>query len=183
MSANTKQIRYGEGAVYGSLAYDFNNPELYPDMSYEPAPEIAAPSLEQTSESAAQTAAARSVQSVAPTAILGFICAAVMLILYLVVNIQLTTVSDEAVHLNNQLEELELEQTRLRIAYESVFNLAEIEEYAIGELGMQKPRSDQIYYVDSSAPDKAVVLNAEDDSDTVGWRLSDTLDIIGEYFR
>jgi len=183
MADSTRRYAYGQGAVYGSLAYDFNNPELVPDVSYEPVPEVAAPTREQEKAAVGRRAAVRSAQSVAPAAILGFLCAAVMLVLYLVVSIQLTTVSDESVRLTNQISELEYEQTKLRIAYESVFNLAEIEEYAIRELGMQKPRNDQIYYVDSSAPDKAVVLSGAESGSTARWRLRDTLDIIGEYFR
>ena len=50
--------------------------------------------------------------------------------------------------------------------------------------GMQKPRSDQVYYVDSSAPDKAVVIdNSKEELYTVKWQINDMLNVIGEYFR
>ena len=83
--------------------------------------------------------------------------------------------------LETRLQELKTEQTKLRIRYESAFNLAEIEEYASSELGMQKPNANQIAYIDTSAPDKAVVI--EDGSET-GFvdRVSDFLSGLGAYF-
>ena len=76
------------------------------------------------------------------------------------------------------------QQTRLRIDYESAFNLTEIEDYAIHELGMQKPRSDQLYYISSDATDTAVVLdqNAAEPL-SLADRLGDFFSSILEYFR
>ena len=72
----------------------------------------------------------------------------------------LSQASAEVSTLEDQYAELQEQQTRLRIDYESAFNLTEIEDYAIHELGMQKPRSDQLYYISSSdAADTAVVLD------------------------
>ena len=79
----------------------------------------------------------------------------------------------------------EPQQTRLRIDYESAFNLTEIEDYAIHELGMQKPRSDQLYYISSSdAADTAVVLDqTAAEPLSLADRFGDFLTSIVEYFR
>ena len=81
-----------------------------------------------------------------------------------------------------ELTQLEEQQAKLRIAYESAFNMAEIEDYAIHALGMQKPRADQIYYIDTSSPDKAVVFAGGENAGFVD-RVSDYLSGLIEYFR
>lgn len=180
--AETKKY-YGRNAVYGSLAYDFNNPALYPEETVE---EEARWHVEHQAdnpiieEEQAAVQAPRTRQAVSPVSVIGLILASVLIVMSLMAQIQLTAVSSEAVALSEKLEELETEQTRLRIAYESAFNLAEIEEYAINELGMQKPRSDQVYYIDSVTSDKAEVLSPAE-QDGVLDRLSDFIASFGEY--
>lgn len=157
-------------AVYGSLAYDFTAvPEFYPEREREPERRgddyarrrvvIPAPPVIGEEESTRRAAAAK--QGVSPAAILGCALAAVMVVLFLMARIQLTEVTDMSAQLESQLVELESEQNRLRIEYESAFNLAEIEEYATTTLGMQKPREEQIYYLDSSVPDKATIIKED----------------------
>lgn len=84
--------------------------------------------------------------------------------------------------LSEQLAELEMQQAKLKIAYESAFNLNEIETYALAELGMQKPTADQIYYIDTSSPDKAVVVQ-QSANDTLFDRVADFLSELGSYFN
>ena len=112
-----------------------------------------------------------------PLAVLGFAIAAVLIVVSLVARVQLSQASAEVSALQEQ-------QTRLRIDYESAFNLTEIEDYAIHELGMQKPRSDQLYYISSDATDTAVVLdqNAAEPL-SLADRLGDFFSSILEYFR
>ena len=87
--------------------------------------------------------------------------------------------------IEDQYAQLQEQQTRLRIDYESAFNLTEIEDYAIHELGMQKPRSDQLYYISSSdAADTAVVLDqTAAEPLSLADRFGDFLTSIVEYFR
>jgi cell division protein FtsL len=182
MANSTARARYGQGAVYGSLAYDFSNPDLYPELDYSRPLDIPAPP--QTRERVVTKAMPRTRQRIAPTAILGFACAAVMLVFALMAQIQLTAVSDETAQLETKLAELETEQTKLLIGYESAFNLTEIEEYAIGTLGMQKPRSDQVFYIEGGAPDKAVILEtAQTEEQNLLDRIGSIVSGIGEYFR
>ena len=124
-------------------------------------------------------------QAIAPMAVLGFAIAAVLLVISLVARVQLSQASAQVSALEDQYTQLQEDQTRLRIDYESAFNLTEIEDYAIHELGMQKPRSDQLYYISSSdATDTAVVLdqNAAEPL-SLADRLGDFFSSIVEYFR
>ena len=124
-------------------------------------------------------------QAIAPLAVLGFAIAAVLIIVSLVARVQLSQASAEVSALEDQYAELQEQQTRLRIDYESAFNLTEIEDYAIHDLGMQKPRSDQLYYISSSdATDTAVVLDqSAAEPLSLADRLGDFFSSILEYFR
>jgi len=174
--------KYGQGAVYGSLAYDFDNPELYTEEYSSPIP--AAPKPRTQTKTQVRTrarVAVKTKQGIAPLAIIGFFVAAFLFVTAITAQIMLFNVSSENVALSSQITQLEEEQTKLRIAYESAFNLAEIEDYAIGTLGMQKPSAYQIYYIDTSAPDKAVVV-ATDGNDSMADRVADFFSSIRAYF-
>ena len=179
--------RYGDGAVYGSLAYDFSNPALYPEEYSRPAGRLENPAGEPETRTGTRVktrarTAPRAKQGIAPLSILGAAAAAFLLVTAINAQATLFAVSGESVELEQTLRELETEQTRLRIAYESVFNLAEVEEYAVHTLGMQKPAADQVYYIDTAAPDKAVVID-ERNGDGFVDRASDFISDIGSYFR
>ena len=187
-----QDIRYGQNAVSGSLAYDFDNPDLYREIEYglplpfdaPPAEAEQAQPQEQEWEDALPRAErrVRAKQSVAPAAVLGVLAAAAMFVVAIMAQIQLTGLSAESVALEAELAELQTENARLQIAYESAFNLTEIEEYATGVLGMQKPGADQITYIDTSSPDRAVVISNSTGDGFVD-RLSDFLAELGSYFR
>lgn len=183
MAAEYK-MKYGQNAVRGSLAYDFNNPELYPEVEYGSFPrQRQQERVEERSVPRQRTAVhTRSKQGIAPGAVLGMMIAAALFVVAIMAQVQLMDVSAQSVKLQNQLEELEVQQARLKIAYESAFNLHEIESYALAELGMQKPTADQIYYIDTSSPDKAVVIR-QDAGDTLFDRVADFLSELGSYFK
>ncbi|MEG0777909.1 MAG: cell division protein FtsL [Oscillospiraceae bacterium] len=171
--------------IYGSLAYDFGNPALYPDeSSYNRRErEIVIPAPPKIDEDAVAAARVKTRQSVPPLAVIGFVCAAVLIVFTLMARIQLTAVTDEAVGLEQQLSELELVQSRLLIDYESAFNLSEIEEYAVSNLGMQRPREEQVFYLNSTVPDKAIIVDEADSSNGLGDRIIAMLSSIAEYFK
>ncbi len=182
--ATTEKVEYGRGAVYGSLAYDFNNPELYSEEEYgrlhqpEPKPEEKTKTRAKTK---ARAAAAQTKQGVAPFALIGGLMVAFLCVTAITAQVGLVSLSGESVALQARLEELEKDQARLKIAYESAFNLAEIEEYATETLGMQKPIADQVMYIDTSAPDRAVVVG--DEGESFVDRTADFLSEIGTYFH
>jgi cell division protein FtsL len=174
--------KYGQGAVFGSLAYDFDNPELYRE-EYTTAQPAARPKPRvQTRVHTRARAVVHTRQSIAPLSLVGMLAAAFLLVTAILAQAQIIGISSRSVELRQELETLEAQQAKLRIAYESAFNMAEIEEYAVHSLGMQKPQADQVFYIDTSSPDKAVVIAG---SESVGFvdRVSDTLSGLFAYFR
>ena len=184
MAAATARRKYGQGAVFGSLAYDFDNPELYRE-EYTTAQPKARPRTQTQTKTRVHTRARTAVhskQSIAPASVLGMLVAAFLVVVAILAQAQMVGISAKSVTLQQELAQLEEQQAKLRIAYESAFNMAEIEDYAIHSLGMQKPQADQVFYIDTSSPDKAVVIAG---SESVGFvdRVSDFLSGIAEYFR
>lgn len=184
MAAAAVERKYGQGAVFGSLAYDFDNPELYRDDDYTAQPK-AAPKTQTQTQTRVRTRARTAVhtrQSIAPLSLIGMLAAAFLVVVAILAQAQIVGISSKSVELRSELAELEEQQAKLRIAYESAFNMADIEEYAIHSLGMQKPRADQIFYIDTSSPDKAVVISGGESTGFVD-RVSDYLSGVVEYFR
>ena len=102
-------------------------------------------------------------------------------------------ISEKVAYLRGLAKGLDVAETKNGQLFEVIMdilddiaaNLTEIEDYAIHELGMQKPRSDQLYYISSSdATDTAVVLdqNAAEPL-SLADRLGDFFSSIVEYFR
>ncbi|NLW65874.1 MAG: cell division protein FtsL [Clostridiales bacterium] len=172
-----KMSFYGTSYIGGTAAPDIGG---YPGREEERRVVIPAPPAVEE-QTAARTRVKNS-QALSPVAVIGLLCSAVLLVFMLMARIQFTALSDKAVALEQQLSDLEVEQTRLLIDYESVFNMTEIEDYATSVLGMQRPRDEQIFYLNSSVPDKAVVIEGADDEKGPLDRLLDMLASIGEYF-
>ena len=96
---------------------------------------------------------------------------------------QLTVANDELVSLRRQLTSLEAENTVLSAQYERVFDLATIQA-AVGDT-MVRPTSEQVVYIDLSAPDTVTVFQGEGASGlkSILQGVGDILDGIIEYFR
>ena len=184
MAASVKSPRYGNNATYGSMAYDVGRAERYRERIDRPVDrQIIIPAAPKIREEVATAARVRTNQAVSPLAIVGYICAAILVIFTLMAKVQLTEITDASATLEQQLNELSVAQNRLLIDYEKAFNMTEIEEYATSNLGMQRPRDEQLYYLDSTVPDKAVIINEEATNDGLGDRILDALSSIAEYFR
>ena len=169
---------YGTSYIGGTAAPEIGR---YPGREEERKVVIPAPPV--VEEQTSTRTRVKNSQAVSPVAVIGLLCSAVLLVFMLMAKIQFTAVSDNAVALEQQLSDLNVEQTRLLIDYESVFNMTEIEEYATSILGMQRPRDEQIYYLNSSVPDKAVIIDGTDEEKGPLDRLLEMLASIGEYFR
>lgn len=102
-----------------------------------------------------------------------------MLIKGIFIRIELTKQNDINVRLEQKLSSLEEENRRLSIRYESQIDLAELEEYAKNELGMQKPSITQIKKIDTETQDKAVLLGV---AEKVGLadKIGDLISIISD---
>ena len=182
-------------AVDGTQAYDFSNPALYPEEEYysEPAEPAERPRKRERLQPRewiredAQTrtrarAAARNAQGVPVLSILGVAVAAVLLTLTLLAQIRLTDISYSAAKLEDQIAELELQQDKLTVEYETIFNLKDVETIAVDQLGMQEPMNEQIYYLTGVASaDKAEVVT-KDGADMFSLGMSNIISSIKEYF-
>ncbi len=185
MATAARNVKYTEKPVYGSLAYDYGETEIYRERTQRPVErQVIIPAPPRIKEQAAAAAKVKTKQSVSPFAMIGYACAAVLIVFTLMAKIQLTEITDTSAHLEQQLSDLKVAQNRLLINYEKAFNLTEIEEYATTQLGMQRPRDEQIFYLESTVPDKAVILSGEDEDKTgLGDRIFDALSSIAEYFK
>ncbi|MCD8117145.1 MAG: hypothetical protein LUE21_08565 [Oscillospiraceae bacterium] len=173
-----KSYNFVTGAVDGTLAYDFGNPNAYAGQEqYEyPGEAVDAPADQEwvkerpgqktkaktkTSVKAREQAQTRT--RVSPIAVVGYVCVVVLCVMLMLAQIELMDLSNTAADLEDQIAELETEKTNLTVKYETTFNLKDVEEYAESVLGMQEPQEDQIYYLSGvSAGDKAVVVTSEE---------------------
>ncbi|MBR1496369.1 MAG: hypothetical protein IJ617_01945 [Oscillospiraceae bacterium] len=110
----------------------------------------------------------------------GVLAAGYLFVAAMTAQTRLLEISERSAALQSRIEELETEQARLRIAREGALNLAEIEAYATGTLGMRKPGEDQIKYIGLPSPDRAELPQKKARENFVD-RVSDFLMEIGAY--
>ena len=164
--AAARELRYNSrSAVYGDLAYDLDREVREHALRHagearrQPREEVvpkAKPRVRSLSK-----AQVRQRQKVSVLSVLGVGAAIGLAVMVLMGYIQLTIISDEVVSLQNQLEELQTENVTLTAQHEQMFDLATVKEVAEAA-GMSKPSSSQIYYIDLSEGDSAVVYQQEE---------------------
>lgn len=93
----------------------------------------------------------------------GFIAVVALAVMVLMSYIQLMMLSTSTVQLKQQLTALEAEHVSLTAQYEQMFDRATVKE-AAEAAGMAKPSASQVYYIDLSSGDNAVVYQKEDPS-------------------
>jgi len=176
------------GVINGSLAYDFGALErqledtgyMEPDLYAAPMEETAADVISRAHEST--KAKVRPAERVSAVMVAGFAAVAVMMVMMVASYVQLNTVSNSIVSLRAQAAALENEQVRLMTEYEQAFDLSGVKEAALAA-GMSTPSDSQIYYIDLSDPDSAVVFAQEETG--VSAVLADVGHAVGtvvEYF-
>ena len=185
MAVNRRRRTTGY-STYGSVAYaptyDGNAarvPRREEELRRAPAPQ---PKKPVRRHERAQVEV-RQAGTVAPFAVVGFLAVAVFAALLVTSYAQLTVANDELVSLRRQLTNLEAENTVLSAQYERVFDLATIQA-AVGDT-MVRPTSEQVVYIDLSAPDTVTVFQGEGASGlkSILQGVGDILDGIIEYFR
>ena len=185
MAVNRRRRTTGY-STYGSVAYaptyDGNAarvPRREEELHRAPAPQ---PKKPVRRHERAQVEV-RQAGAVAPFAVVGFLAVAVFAALLVTSYAQLTVANDELVSLRRQLTSLEAENTVLSAQYERVFDLATIQA-AVGDT-MVRPTSEQVVYIDLSAPDTVTVFQGEGASGlkSILQGVGDILDGIIEYFR
>lgn len=101
----------------------------------------------------------RKAGKVAPFAVVGFLAVAVFAAMLVASYAQLSMANDEMVSLQRELSDLQSQNTILTAQYEKVFDLETIQE-AVGDT-MVRPTSDQVVYIDLSAPDTVTLYQEE----------------------
>lgn len=126
----------------------------------------------------------RQAGQIAPFAVVGFLAVALFAVMLVTSYAQLTVANDEMVSLRRELSSLKAENVTLAAQYEKVFDLATIQA-AVGD-EMVRPTSDQVVYIDLSAPDTVTVYKSMGNASGLQAVLDGVGDIfesIVEYFR
>ena len=184
---NFKSYNFVTGAVDGTLAYDFSQPAYIPReevwQTPQPVPEVRQMpwAREEVRERVQNVVYSR--QGFSPLAILGVVAVVFLLVMTLFAQIKLVNISQSSANLEAQISELKAERDKLTIEYETIFNLKDVEEYAVGSLGMQEPHDDQIYYLTGvTSADKAVIVT-DAGADFLSLGVEDLLASLRSYFN
>ena len=165
--AAARELRYNSrSAVYGDLAYDLDREVRERALRHAgeaPRHQTAVEAVPKAKPRVRSLSKAqvRQRQKVSVLSVLGVGAANGLAVMVLMGYIQLPIISDEVVSLQNQLEELQTENVTLTAQHEQMFDLATVKEVAEAA-GMSKPSSSQIYYIDLSEGDSAVVYQQEE---------------------
>lgn len=163
-AAKAGKMRYnGGGAVYGDLAYSYDLDREVRERALRHAGEErssreSAPKPQVRSISKVQT---RQRQQISLLAVIGFLVIVSLALLTLMSYVKLTVLSSSVVELKDQISELKTENITLTTQYEQTYDLAAVKE-AAEAAGMTKPSNSQIYYIDLSDGDNAVVYQQKD---------------------
>lgn len=160
-SANARRTDYHRGmATYGDLAYDLDamSREYALRHAGEDVRREAVPAPKVRSVSKVRT---REKQHLSVLSMAGFLAIAALAVLTLMRYVELTELSSSVVSLQAELAELETENISLTTQYEQIFDKASVKE-AAEAAGMTKPSSSQMYYIDLSGSDSAVVYQREE---------------------
>lgn len=161
MALAARDARYrGRQAVNGSLAYDLD----YAVRERELRHAGEAPRAQKKAKAkvhAAPRVLVRERQSVSFLTVLSVAAIMGLALMVLMNYVQLTLLSSETVKLQNQLEELETENTALTAQYQQMFDMASVKE-AAEAAGMAKPSSTQMGRLDLSAGDSAVAYRQKE---------------------
>lgn len=170
-------------STYGDLAYDLDRELRERELRHAgEAPPHAKP-VEQPRVRSAVHTQVRQRQKLSILTSLGFCALAGLAVLVLMSYIQLMGISSSVVSLKSQLEDLKTENVTLTTQYEKMFDLSTVQA-AAEAAGMSKPSSSQIYYIDLSDGDSAVVYQKEKTSawDWLVQSVQDGVRKIVEYF-
>jgi len=165
-------MEYANYPTYGSVAYDLGSPKFENPTLEEP--RFVGLAVPRARTETAVRAEHRNYFS--PLIAAGLAAAAVLIVLTLLAYVQLTAVTSGTVRMQNRLEELSSEYSKLKAEYETTFNLTEIELYATKTLGMTHAAQEQTLSVENMKTDRAVVLDTKDAGGGVGEFISSLLE-------
>ena len=88
---------------------------------------------------------------------MGVALAVLLLLAALFGRIRLTALNDQAVELTATIHQQRQLCARLLIDHERIYDLCRVEEYAREELGMQRPRGDQLQFLEPELDDRVTL--------------------------
>ena len=187
MITKTVTMEYAPRATYGSTAYDLNR--VRREAQEEDGgrqlreKEYARAKTRVRTRAAVKTAAAPAV-GVSVFSVIGIVTAVVLITFVLLGYVQLAAISEDTSALREELAELTETQQQLTVAYESTFNLTEIERYATTQLGMTRVGADQITYLHTDKSDAAVIVDSgEQDGQSFLTGTVEFFQYLFSYFR
>lgn len=115
-------------------------------------------------------------------AVAGFAAVAVMAVMILMSIVQLNSISDEMVAMEQQLSTLQSEEETLLVRYEMAYDLGAIESAVTAEGTMSRPQPGQIIYVDLTEPDSVILYQQTESSGGFLSRVEEWIGNILAYF-
>lgn len=165
MASAVREMPYNRGGgLYGNLAYDLDRDVLEHDLRHageRPRPREVV--LERPQVRSISQTIVRPRQRVSFLALVSCGAVIAMAVLVLMSYIQLTVLSGDVVTLKKDLASLQTEHVTLTAQYERMFDRATIKE-AAAAANMAPPSNSQVYYIDLSDGDNAVVYQRSDPS-------------------
>ncbi len=167
MAASVKEFQYkSQGVVNGSLAHDLTWVDSEHQLRH--AGERPAFTVERTgtkTKEAVQPKVKTVVEvcqahPVSVVGVMGFVMVAVLAVMTILCYVQLTVLSTQVVEMNKTLTALQGESVTLNAEYSKVFDKATVKAAAVSA-GMTEPSNSQMYYMDLSGGDSAIVYAVE----------------------
>lgn len=165
------EMYFGSRPIFGSAAPQIELPE--PEVLERPQEKV---SIRTKTKTAAK-------QGISLFAVAGWASVIVLAVALLMSYVELNAIANESYELREELEALQIEETKLQIEYESTFRLDEVEEYATNMLGMVRAGNDQVKYLSNRAEDQAVILDTNSVETGVSASLKSLFTTIAEYFK
>ena len=165
------ELYFGSRPIFGSAAPQIELPE--PEVLERPQEKV---SIRTKTKTAAK-------QGISLFAVAGWASVIVLAVALLMSYVELNTIANESYELREELEALQIEETKLQIEYESTFRLDEVEEYATTMLGMVRAGNDQVKYLSNRAVDQAVILDTNGVETGISASLKSLFTTIAEYFK
>jgi len=126
-------------------------------------------------------AAEKAAQGISAFAVLGALFVSVLMVFTILAQINYNETAAESVRLNNHLAELSEKHRALELAFESAIDIREVERFARDELGMSRPDSEQVIFINSTPRDTAMITNFEEERGLQGFGTF--IKSLTEYFR
>lgn len=159
MASSAQKLRYGaytDGSLARDLEWDLRRRELDHAGEAPRHQEVVKPRVQEKPRT-------RQAQRVSPVTVIGAMAVIALSLVLLMNYISLLEISTETVELKKELTALETDHVTLTAQYEQMFDRSSVKE-AAEAAGMAKPSGSQVFYIDLSDGDSAVVYHKEEPS-------------------